>query len=137
MEINKITVLILFCFLSCNYSNKKEVVFESKIKKEWIIDSLGCEGKRSYIVRNNFEKFELFKNKELLSFQNNFGKPNELKINKDGSKIFIYWIGCRFAPKPKLMSNHEYIRKKNQEIKVLLVEVNEDNIIVSLNLIVP
>lgn len=137
MENKKIIILLLFYFLSCNYSKKKEVIFERKIKKEWLIDSLGCEGKRNYIVENNFEKFKLFKNKEFLSFQNNFGKSNELKINKDGNKVFIYWIGCRFAPKPKLMSSCKYVRKINPEIKILLVEVDTDDTIVSLSLIVP
>ena len=136
MKIN-IIILLLFAFYSCNNLENKKIDFNEKIKNNWKLDSLGCQGKRNYIIAESIEKIKLFKGQKYQYFYENFGKSNEVKTNKYRNIIYLYWIGCGLVPEPKIKLMNSKKNNINLESKRLLIEVKKDGTIVSLMLIVP
>jgi hypothetical protein len=138
----KIIILILPIFaISCYQKVKTNnniyfhtIIIDTIIRKNWIIDSSGCNSLRKSIsIDTNL--FKNFIRRDIMEFEHNFGRPN---IKKDN--MYSYFISCAFKPNYKqinLKLENSHLKEYSNEIMQLVVVFDTEHKITNINIVNP
>jgi hypothetical protein len=126
-----IGIVLSLYIVSCTSNNNTNSIINDSITKEWLSDSLGCDGLRKPIAEQLYREKSLLINKNFTSLQLFLGKSNRI-YQKGGKTYHSYFISC--ALRPRINGVDDNYRKYSNEIECFIIITDVSNIVIDCNL---